>query len=175
MCMLVIFAVFHGCLYLLTVSPCRKSASCTHVSALLHALVSVTTPQFQLQPSESPEVLLNSEEVVPVTSRPCEWKPPKKRKESTMALSDTSFEKPECGKEKKRKLEPLEDFDPHPEEFRGIACANLPALLEKIRGEQLCISLLFDKHFCYWDQSGSSMTIPTPPDPAVLRKTVDKI
>ena len=74
---------------------------------------------------------------------------------------------------KKRKLEPLEDFDPRPVEFRGIACANLPALLEKIHGEQLCISLLFDKHFCYWDQSGSSMTclLYTSPSPRDRQKS----
>ena len=76
----------------------RKSASCTHVSALLHALVSLTAPQFQLQPSEleSQDVLHScDEETVPVTSRPCQWKAPKKRKESTMAMSEASFIKHE--------------------------------------------------------------------------------
>ena len=76
--------------------PCRKSASCTHVSALLHALVSMTTPQFQLRPTESPGTLLSDEEESqPVTSLPCQWKPPRKRKESTLPLAEASFAKHE--------------------------------------------------------------------------------
>ena len=154
----------------------RKSASCTHVSALLHALVSLTAPQFQLQPSEleSQDVLHScDEETVPVTSRPCQWKAPKKRKESTMAMSEVSFIKHEYGREKKRTVEPLEDFDPRPVEFRGSASEHLPDLLDKIRGEQLCISLLFDKSFCYWDNSTTAPSNPTPPSAAALRITVD--
>ena len=60
-----------------------------------------------------------------------------------MALSDTSFERPEYGKEKKRKLEPLEDLHPRPVELRGIACANLPALLEKICGVHLSTNHIY--------------------------------
>ena len=46
----------------------------------------------------------------------------------TMAMSESSFIKHEYGKEKKRAVEPLEDFDPRPMEFRGSACVHLPAL-----------------------------------------------
>jgi hypothetical protein len=108
----------------------------------------MTAPQFQLQPTGTHEVLPAAEdEAVPVTSRPCQWKPPRKRKESTMPIAEASFEKHVYGREKKRKVKPLEDFDPRPVEFRGTVRARLPALLEKIRREQLCVSLLFDEHF----------------------------
>lgn len=152
---------------------CRKSASCTHVSALLHALVSMTASQFQLHPKESPSTALTTdEESQPVTSLPCQWKPPRKRKESTLPLSEASFEKHEFSKEK-RKVKLLEDFDPRPVGFRGHARERLPELLEKIRGEQLCVSLLFDETFRFWDSSPSGTT-PTPPDDATLRRTVEE-
>lgn len=138
----------------------------------------MTAPQFRLQPTEleSPEVLVScDEEAVPVTSLPCQWKPPRKRKESNMAMSEVSFIKHDYGREKKRALELLEDFDPRPNQFRGSARDRLPALLEKIRGEQLCMSLLFDKTFCYWDSScGSKIPVnPMPPSTSALRNTVD--
>ena len=47
-------------------SMCRKSASCTQVSALLHVLVSLTAPQFQLQPSK-----LESQDALVVMKRLC--------------------------------------------------------------------------------------------------------
>jgi len=35
-----------------------------------------------------------------------------------------------------------------PQEYKGDAASRLPVLLDKVRGEQLGISLLFDSHFC---------------------------
>lgn len=73
-------------------SLCRQSSCCTHISALLHALVA-------LQPTKFPLQLINDndssseEEALPITSLACQWKPPKKRKESTMQISDVNFEK----------------------------------------------------------------------------------
>ena len=152
----------------------RKSASCTHISALLHALVSMTASQFQLQPTAGiPEadLLGTDDETVPVTSQPCQWKQPRKRKESTMPLAEAPFEKHVYGKENKRKLKPLEDFDPRPVEFRGTVRAGLPALLEKIRGENLCVSLLFDDHFRHWD-GAKTVSEPALPNIVALRETV---
>ena len=48
---------------------CRKSATCTHVSALLHALVAMTPTPFNPSCSGDSEV-----EDLPVTSYPCQWK-----------------------------------------------------------------------------------------------------
>lgn len=47
----------------------RKSASCTHMSALLHALVAMTTAAFQLQPNL---LTFNMDEGADVVSMPME-------------------------------------------------------------------------------------------------------
>ena len=64
-----------------------------------------------------------------------------------MRISDATFEKHDYAKPIKRKISPVENFDPRPEKFRGVASSRLPELLQKLKGEQLCISLLFDEHF----------------------------
>lgn len=88
----------------------------------------MTESQFQLYPKESPSALLSAdEESQPITSLPCQWKPPRKRKESSLPMFEASFEKHEFNKEKK-KVKPVEDFDPRPVEFTGHACEHLPAL-----------------------------------------------
>ena len=155
-------------------SCCRKSASCTHVSALLHALTSITAPQFQLQPAEETEgeVLVDDDDVTPVTSRPCQWKPPRKRKESTMRLGEAYFEKHVYGRQRKRALTQVEDFDPRPLRFRGTAHENLPQLLESVRSQSLCISLLFDRTFRHWESTTSSEEPSLPSTPA-LRDSVN--
>ena len=124
----------------------RKSASCTHVSAVLHALAGLNPAPFQLQPpfpsaTDEPD---DDEEVVPVTSLPCVWKQPKGRKDSSLLVSQTHFERHEHSKPVKRKFELLEEFDPRPVEFRGSARSNLPKLLNEVEGKKLCISLLLD-------------------------------
>jgi len=85
---------------------CRKSASCTHVSAVLHALVALTTTGFQLQPA-LPSTSLPDEEdaIMPVTSYLCQWKVPKKRKESNLPMSATVFEKHDYHEQKKSTLQ----------------------------------------------------------------------
>ena len=65
-----------------------------------------------------------------------------------MPMSETVFEKHDYSKPRKRKLQPIEDYDPRPPEFRGTASIRLP---EEIRGEQLCVSLLFDKNCRHWN------------------------
>ena len=62
----------------------RKCASCTHVSALLQALVAMTPTRFLLQSTETEEY----EEALPVTSYACQWKAPRKRKESNLPTSE---------------------------------------------------------------------------------------
>ena len=75
---------------------CRLSASCVHVLALLHALVA-------LKPAEHSHLLLeddSDEEMVPVTSLPCQWKQPKgcKLNAILMEMSTAQFEKHVYGK-----------------------------------------------------------------------------
>ena len=53
----------------------RSSASCTHVSALLQALVAITPVAFQLQTSGGPSTSVVCDKSLPVTSYVCQWKP----------------------------------------------------------------------------------------------------
>ena len=77
---------------------------------------------------------------------------------------------------KKKQLEPLEDFDPHPDKFKGTVKNSLPALLNDLRGEGLCISLLLDSNLCPNDGTTlSSSSVPTSstlPDIEKLKKSV---
>ena len=60
---------------------------------------------------------VSNEEVLPATSYACKWNVPKKRKVSTLHMSEATFEKHVYGKEKRRSLKPLEEFDPCPIEL----------------------------------------------------------
>ena len=84
---------------------------------------------------------MEEEQALPVTLYLCQWKVPKSRKESTIAMSEAVFEKYEYSKQRKRKIQPIEDYDPRPPEFRGTTSERLP-LLEEIRGEHLCVIIL---------------------------------
>lgn len=97
----------------------RNSASCTHVSALLHALVAMTAKKYSSSPSTS------GSEAMPITSYLCQWKMPKKRKDSSIPMSTAVFEKHDY-KRKKRKVSLTEDFDPRPEECRGYCIKFAP-------------------------------------------------
>ena len=121
-----------------------KSASCTHVSALLHALAKLHPTPFQLKPTLHPVEEESENDETPVTSLPCQWKPPKRRKESLLEMSKATFQKHDYAKPKKQQVKMIEEFDPRPQEYRGTVASRLPQLLDKLRGEQLCISLLFD-------------------------------
>lgn len=111
------------------------SASCVHVSALLHALVALK-PTVIMQEDED-----SDEESPPVTSLPCQWKPPRKRREAAMQVSQAQFE---YGKVKKYSIESLETFDPRPKELRNTCSQRLPQLLRDVQGKGLCVSLLLD-------------------------------
>ena len=107
----------------------RLSASCVHVSALLHALVS-------LKPSSKiHDQALSDDSEDDVL---------KKRKASALRISDATFEKHEYGKERKYPLQDIQHYDPRPTDLRGNATNQLPELLERVKGKGLCVSLLFD-------------------------------
>ena len=90
-----------------------------------------------------------------------------------MPLSEAVFEKHDYGKPVKRKIKHVEDFDPRPPEFRGSTMSRLPELVDKLRGEQLCISLLFDSQCrrvnLETSQQPSSHNIPDATD---LKETI---
>ena len=113
------------------------------------------------------------EEILPVTSYLCQWKIPKSRKESTTPISEAVFVKHQYSKPNKRKIQSVEEFDPRPPEFRGTASERMPQLLEEIRGDNLCVSLLFDSKCRHWDAENaeeqdlnqpSGQSIPTDVD-----------
>ena len=106
------------------------------MSAVLHALTDLTPKQ--ATHVEHPE---EEEEVLPVTSRLCQWNVPRKRKESTLPMSEAIFQKHDYSWPTK-KIKPIEDFDPRPEQYRGTANSRLPALLDNIRGQELCFSFV---------------------------------
>ena len=118
---------------------CRQSSSCVHVSAVLHALTELTPKRALPLDFEHSN---DEEEILPVTSQLCRWNVPRKHKESTMCMSEAVFQKHEYSRPNKK---PFEDFDPRPVQYRGTAASRLPALLDSVRGQELCVSLLFDK------------------------------
>ena len=154
------------------IGHCRKSASCTHVSAVLHAL-SGMKQTFDLPPSTQPEISdSDNESSLPCTSRPCVWKQPKSRKESNLQVCDAKFEKHDYSKPVKQKIQHLEDYDPRPSQFKGTACSKLPELLQKVKGTNLGVSVLLDSKYI---ESHSTLQQPTsyylPPD-GELRRTI---
>ena len=84
----------------------------------------MTTAGFQ-QPSLSSSLPPDEEAVMPVTSFLCQWKIPKKRKDSVQPMSTASFEKHDYQKQKKKKVSLIEEFDPWPVECRGTGTSLL--------------------------------------------------
>ena len=163
--LLIILAFFH-----------RQSASCTHVSALLHALVALTPIQFTAPSSSDP--LVDAEEStdsLPITSYPCVWKAPKKRKQSNLKMADADFEKHVYGRTasaKKRRR--LEDFDPRPLKYRGKANDQLTSFLEHVRGKGLGISLLKDESTRYWSSDRMTTSTHDLPSNLELKRSVEE-
>ena len=128
-------------------------------------------PRFQLHPPNESLYFSSLDDDTPITSLQCQWKPPKKKKGSTLPIAQAQFEKHTYGKAKTRKLALLNDFDPLPVQYRGTAKNNCPTLLEKISGNHLCISLLFDERF--QTRNSSEPTDLQLPDQDSLQATVE--
>ena len=107
-------------LSLLILYLCRNSASCTHISGLLHALVAMSPPEIDTAPSAAFDNESSADDL-PVTSFTCKWNVPRKRKESSAELDDGSFQKHVYGRERKHTLRSLSDFDPRPTGNQGTA------------------------------------------------------
>ena len=128
----------------------------------MHALVSVSQEPFAATMGASE--LEDEEAPLPITSYACQWKPPRKRKESDARISDLTFEKHVYGRERKHHLNPIKDFDPRPSEFRGTLSARLPDFLQKVRGKALGISVLADPTSQVWSDDvtkDSSFNLPS--------------
>ena len=103
------------------------------MSAVLHALADLTSKR-SIQ-VEHPE---DGEEALPVTWRLCQWNVPRKRKECSIAMSEALFQKHDYSRPNKKKIKPIEDFDPRPEQYKGTAASRLPALLDCVR-DKSCV------------------------------------
>ena len=88
-------------------------------------------------------------------------------------MSVAVFNKHDREKPIKRTLQPTEDFDPRPEEYRGTAKNHIPNLLKKVKGDHLGVSVLLDED--YVDQGSQTLEPSTfdLPDVAALRRTVE--
>ena len=141
-----------------------------HISAILHALVSLNSPS---QPTPSTVVLPETDGNLPVTSLINSWKPPRKRKEATMMMSEAKFQKHTSGRTPKHQIVSLEQFDPRPEEYRGTAQSGLKRFLQATKGMGLCLSLLFDESTRVWKTSSTTDDdMPTPLEYNILPKQV---
>ena len=145
----------------------RMSASCTHVSALLHALVALCPSTYSA--GSIPDG--SEDEALPVTSYACQWKVPSKRKDCTLPLSKIVFEKHSYGRERKRSLKIMEDFDPRPAEYHNTAKDLLQDFLGKVKGKGLGVSLLLDPDLRA-NLSGTSSLQPELPSKAELQYRV---
>ena len=86
--------------------------------------------------------LTDSDNELPVTSHSCRWIVLRKGKESTARMSEVTFKKHTYGRERKRSLTPIEEFDPRPQQYHGTAKDNLDKLLDKVRGMGLCVFIV---------------------------------
>ena len=50
----------------------------------------------------------------------------------------------------------LEEFNPRPPEFKGAAAANLTTFLDKIKGQNLGVSLLLDPSTKVWMETSGA-------------------
>ena len=132
------------------------------MSALFHALVALCPKEFQTTIT-IPAASEQEEEVLPITSYACQWKPPRQRKQSTLKVSDAKFQKYVYGMEKKHELKPLEEFDPRPTEFHNTFQDQLADMLSGVRGKGLCVSLMFDAECRYWGDNADSTPEPLAP------------
>ena len=72
----------------------------------------------------------------------------RKVKESNLRLSDIVLEnKHEYARHVRRKIAAVKNFDLQPEAFRKKAKSRLPALLQQVKGEHLCVSLLLTSSY----------------------------
>ena len=78
---------------------------------MLHAL---SSRKFPVHPDLPTATLSDDDDAAPnpITSYLCQWKFPKGHKEWNLHMSDAVFEKHDYQKQKKRKVTPIEDFDP---------------------------------------------------------------
>ena len=139
-------------------------ANLRHVSGLLHALVAMCPSQVGTAPDS------DTEESLPITSYPCKWTKPRKRKDASMKMSEIAFQKHVYGRQIKHTLQSLSDFDPRPFEHRGTVPLLLKEFVTKVKGKGLGISVLFDKDVQVWTDPDQSDTVEVPSKSELIEK-----
>ena len=119
---------------------CASLHTVNHMSGLLHALVAMCPSQV----GSSVDCSV-SEEPLPITLYTCQWKKPRKHKESIATVSEVTFQKHVYGRQVKHTLQSLSTFDPRPSEYHGTAPQLLNDFLKKVKGKGLGISVLLDE------------------------------
>ena len=136
------------CVIIMFLTSCSLSASCVHVSAVLHYLVGLKGHHFMTpsQQETSDSENEDNQQPLPVTSFQCQWKQPRKRKESNLRISEVAFKKHQFGPQK-RKRDTIEEFDPRPIHLRDTAPTNLLTFLSSVRNlePKLGVSVLMDE------------------------------
>ena len=157
-------------MFLCDIFYCRKSASCTHISALLHALMSLNPTSPASTSANQPQS--DEETALPVTSFLCQWNAPIKRKESNLSISEAIFQKHVYGRKRKYNLKEMIDYDPRPPHLRGNAKDQLKHFMSSVRGMGIGVSLLFDEECRCWSNSPDKLLTPSLPSKQELQERV---
>jgi len=123
-------------------SFCNLSASCVHVSAVLHYVVGLKGHQFMSPSQHETSDASDDQQPLPVTSFLCQWKQPKKRKESNSRIGEVQFKKHQFGPQKK-KQDSIEDLDLRPMHPHNTAPTNLTSVRDL--EPRLGVSILMDE------------------------------
>ncbi len=93
-----------------------------------------------------------------------------------MTITDVEFQKHVYGRTKRQTMKSIEGFDPCPEHYRGTANTNLPALLDSVHVQGLCVSLLLDPTTRHRSEesSGPASAAPCLPDSDSLLQTIEE-
>ena len=67
----------------------------------------------------------NNEQPVPITSLECQWNKLRQQKDSKAKVSDVKFKKHVYGSQVNHTLEPIDTFDPRPDEYKSTATEHL--------------------------------------------------
>jgi len=98
----------------------------------------------------------SSVQPVPVTSLECQWNKRRRRKNNKAEVSNVAFKKHVYGRQRKHQLEPINDFDPRPEEYKNTASQKLQGFLEAMKGKDLGVSVLFDESLRIWEKDAET-------------------
>ena len=72
-------------------------------------------------------------------------------------MNNVAFKKHIYERQRKHKLEPINDFDPRPDEYKGTTSQKLQDFLEAMRGNNLGVFVLFDEKLRIWEKDAEAL------------------